>query len=226
MKMRVYLVFIIFILLFIITSAYAQEIQVPMDEKGKIQHIDRKLGKKLDLFTNYNGFSEARLYKSSEEQFVLEVLYKPGENVMRDRVPMSLEEVKAFRTGDIMTIASMLGGAVGLGIGNKIVKGKDFTTGQGALVILGEFLGGVFGTGVALLGPGGSPLLFSIASSLGAVGGLYLTYSMFSEQAVDAHGLSSWELDLDMSGLLAYYTSRNSDNDMPNLPIVGVTVKF
>ena len=49
------------------------------------------------------------------------------------------------------TAASMLGALAGLGLGNKLVQGKDFTTDQGKFTLLSELAGGMLGLGVAYL---------------------------------------------------------------------------
>lgn len=75
----------------------AQEIQVSIDEEGKVEFIDAKLEKKLGLFPEYKGLKEVRLFQISDTIYVLEILYQPGNKLMKHRQPLSEEQVKDFR---------------------------------------------------------------------------------------------------------------------------------
>lgn len=97
MKKKISIVFIVplFICLTEITSA--QEVQIPIDEEGKIEYIDWKLEQKLRLFTEYSNFREARLFQISDTSFVLEIYYQPQERLFKVRLSFSAEEAKKFR---------------------------------------------------------------------------------------------------------------------------------
>ena len=71
--------FVFFVLLFICLNKIgsAQEVQISIDEEGKIDCTDSKLEQELGLFTEYSNFREARLYQISDTSFVLEVSYQP-----------------------------------------------------------------------------------------------------------------------------------------------------
>ncbi len=72
----------------------AQEVQVSLDQEGKIEVIDSKLEKKLGLFKDYNNFKEARLFKTSDSTYVLEISYKEQQKVLRTRLPLTADETK------------------------------------------------------------------------------------------------------------------------------------
>ncbi len=93
------ILFIIFVFLFnlYLELANAQEIQIPIDEEGKIEYIDSKLEQKLNLFTEYVNFREARLFQISNSLFVLEIYYRPQEKLFKKRLQFSLEEVSSFQ---------------------------------------------------------------------------------------------------------------------------------
>lgn len=57
-KMMKNIFFVVFVFLFIdfLEMAIAQEVQVSVDEEGKIEYINSKLEQKLNLFTEYTNF--------------------------------------------------------------------------------------------------------------------------------------------------------------------------
>ncbi len=75
----------------------AQEIQIPIDEEGKIEYIDSKLEQRLGLFAEYNKFREARLFQISDTSFVLEIFYQPQEKLLKVRLLFSVEDTKNFQ---------------------------------------------------------------------------------------------------------------------------------
>ena len=74
----------------------AQEVQIPVDEDGKIGYIDAKLENKLKLFSEYSNFREARLFQISDTLFVLEISYKLQGRFLKNRIYYSKEETKSF----------------------------------------------------------------------------------------------------------------------------------
>src|SRR6185295_10082406 len=75
----------------------AQEVQVPLDEAGRLEMITPELARKLDLFTDVAGFREARLFRVSDSSYVLEVTSGDRAGLRRDRRPLSAAEAAAFR---------------------------------------------------------------------------------------------------------------------------------
>ncbi|MDP4267335.1 MAG: hypothetical protein Q8880_07870 [Bacteroidota bacterium] len=78
-------------------SLKAQEIQVPMDVEGKVNYIDYKLEKKLELFSEYKGFKEARLFQIPDSSFVMEILYQQQDKQVKKREPLSKVQVEELR---------------------------------------------------------------------------------------------------------------------------------
>lgn len=75
----------------------AQEKQIPLDSNGKIGILDSKLEQKLGLFSEYPNFMEARLFQINDTSYVLEVYYRPGRDLLKNRWPLSLEGIRTFR---------------------------------------------------------------------------------------------------------------------------------
>ena len=83
----------------------------------------------------------------------------------------------------------MVGAIVGLGLGQKLVRGKDFTKEQGNLIRFSELAGGLLGLGVAYLissEDSDNSLLYLSASSIGAAAGFGLMYSSYAPKAASS----------------------------------------
>jgi hypothetical protein len=78
--------------------AAAQEIQVPLDEAGRVEVIDTRLAQRIGLFVDrYPGFEEARLFRAADSTFVLEITTSRRGQVSRERIPLSAAEVADLR---------------------------------------------------------------------------------------------------------------------------------
>ena len=97
MKKKTLFVFIMLLFICLTEISNAQEVQISIDEEGKIEYIDSKLKQKLELFTEYSNFREARLFQISDTSFVLEIYYRPQETLLKARLSFSAEEVKNFQ---------------------------------------------------------------------------------------------------------------------------------
>ncbi|MBO8131474.1 MAG: hypothetical protein H0Z29_08165 [Candidatus Marinimicrobia bacterium] len=75
----------------------AQERITSFDEKGKLYTINSKLGKKLSLFKEYQNFQEARLFQLSDSLYVLEIYYKPKNELLKARVSLDYSQVMDLR---------------------------------------------------------------------------------------------------------------------------------
>jgi len=76
----------------------AQEVQVPVDEAGRIQVITAELARRLGLFAEVEGFREARLFQLPDGTFLLEITSGRGNQLQRDRRPLSAADAAAFRS--------------------------------------------------------------------------------------------------------------------------------
>jgi len=93
-------------------------------------------------------------------------------------------------------VASGMAGAVaGLGAGHHLLRGRDFTTGQGVLVHLGEFAGGLLAAGLLVVADVDTDPVwpYMAASSVGAGAGFWFTLHSLSGRAT----ATSWSPDSD-----------------------------
>lgn len=97
MKKKSFFIFILLLFICLIEIISAQEVQIPIDEEGKIEYIDSKLEQKLGLFTEYSNFRKARLFRISDTSFVLEISYQLQEKLLKVRLLLSAEEAKNFQ---------------------------------------------------------------------------------------------------------------------------------
>lgn len=106
----------------------AQEIQVPVDEAGRIQVITGELARRVGLFGEVEGFREARLFQLADGSFVLEITSSPIGQLRRERRPMSAAEAAEFRRDLTARIAARAptaaldhGGRVKLLVGSTLL---------------------------------------------------------------------------------------------------------
>lgn len=97
MRPRTFIAFVA-LLLAAATPLAAQETQVPLDEEGRVQTADADLARRLGLWVDeYPGFQEARLFRTADSAFVLEITTSRQGQVSRQRVPLTAEQVAALR---------------------------------------------------------------------------------------------------------------------------------
>jgi hypothetical protein len=128
----------------------------------------------------------------------------------------------------VYTAAAMAGSVIGLGLGHHLVKNKDFSTGQGTLINLGELAGGLVGLGVAYLispeGGDGNSAVYLTSSALGATGGFWLLYRSFAKDAASHNG-SSWKIEIAPEAVLSYIKNDKFSRS-PEQVIPAVKVRF
>lgn len=79
-------------------AARAQEVQVPFDSAGRVQVVDARLAERLGLFADrYPGLQEVRVFQGADSSFVLEVTTLREGRTVRQRVPLTREEVLDLR---------------------------------------------------------------------------------------------------------------------------------
>jgi hypothetical protein len=81
----------------LVSEGRTQEVLVPLDEEGNLNEVDASLNRELKLFTEYENFHEARLFQINDSTYVLEIFYKPGISMYKDRISLSASEVGEFR---------------------------------------------------------------------------------------------------------------------------------
>ena len=86
------------ILLFSLFSIMnAQDAQVSFDRDGKVWEITKDNKKIADVLQGYPGFVSARLFKTADGKYILEVLYIESEKTWRKNVELSEPEFEAIR---------------------------------------------------------------------------------------------------------------------------------
>lgn len=90
-----------------IGAARAQEIQVPLDEAGRLEAVTPELARRLGLFADVEGLREVLLFQLPDSTFVLEVTSAaPHGRLRRDRRPLSAAEALEFRRDVTARIAA------------------------------------------------------------------------------------------------------------------------
>jgi hypothetical protein len=88
-------------LLFVVPrpAAAQQEVQVALDEEGRVEVVDARLAQRLGLFVDrYPGFQEARLFLVlPDSTYVLEVTRVHEDRTVRERVPLAAAEAAELR---------------------------------------------------------------------------------------------------------------------------------
>lgn len=126
---------------------------------------------------------------------------------------------------------AILGAGLGMGVGNYLVKGKDFSTSQGVYMTLGSFGGAFVAGGLAFLAAGDSDnwQIIPPVISLGAVGGFALTYLAFADNPKIQEKNLSGDLKVDFNPM-ALTTAFSKGNEYSPLnyysPFLSVTYKF
>jgi hypothetical protein len=138
-----------------------------------------------------------------------------------------------FHPGDNAYVtAAMVGGAVGLVAGDRMVANTEFTTGQSVLNTTGMVAGAALGLGIAFVSTTNEPdngTAFITASMLGAGLGFAGTYASFLPAARSARTKSSWRIDLSPLAALAAgarSASGRGTGSAPDAPLVRVSCKF
>lgn len=88
------------VLLTIIASsvlATAQEVQIPFDRAGRIYVISRSFNEQHKIITGFDGFVEARLFKTADTVYSLEVVTEVNGGRGRTTRPLTQQDVDALR---------------------------------------------------------------------------------------------------------------------------------
>jgi len=143
-------------------------------------------------------------------------------------VPLAMVDFTNPKDKRYYTATSMIGSIVGLRLGHTLVKGKDFSTGYGTLITLGELAGGLVGLGGAYLVSSENAensSLFLTSSSIGAMAGFWLMYRSFEQEAQISEKGSSWNFNFNPEGLVFLALSRSSVQKRP-VPLLTCNFRF
>ena len=76
---------------------HPQEVQVPIDQSGSVMEITPELSKELNLYTDVNGFQSAKLYRSNDTLYLLEISWQQDEKSLRKREQLNVIQVAELR---------------------------------------------------------------------------------------------------------------------------------
>ena len=86
-----------FIVVCISSYLHCQEIELPFDQSGSIYEITPELSRKLNVFTEVNGFQSAKLFQVNDSLFLLEISWQQNEKSLRKREQLSSTQVTELR---------------------------------------------------------------------------------------------------------------------------------
>jgi hypothetical protein len=145
-------------------------------------------------------------------------------------VPLAITGFADPKNAKTYAAASIAGGVLGLGMGHMLVRGKDFSSGQGRLITIGEFAGGLVGLGCAYLiakEDADNRNLFLTSSAVGATAGFLFMYRSFAKDAGANRGSSSWNINIAPEGMLALAMSETSNAHTERYPpLIRVDFRF
>ncbi len=128
--------------------------------------------------------------------------------------------------------AAMIGGPLGLALGDRLVANADFNVGQSVLNSLGMVAGAAFGLGIAYVSSGSSgdhPTLYLTSSMLGSAVGFASTYASLLPAARASRANHS-SLRIELSPLAAWAAAPRPRGSGPSaiagVPIVRVSCRF
>jgi hypothetical protein len=87
----------LFLVVCICSYLHPQELQVPIDQSGSVMEITPELSKELNLYTDVKDFQSAKLFRSNDTLYLLEISWQQNEKSLRKREQLSLIQVAEFR---------------------------------------------------------------------------------------------------------------------------------
>lgn len=75
----------------------SQEVQIPIDNNGKVIFLDSSLNNKINVFTDYSEFIEARLFKQTDTTYILEIYYIVDDQYSKHRKILNQMEMESLR---------------------------------------------------------------------------------------------------------------------------------
>ncbi|MGB2869305.1 MAG: hypothetical protein WBD36_12700 [Bacteroidota bacterium] len=136
---------------------------------------------------------------------------------------LDVKQDKQYVTG------SMVGLAVGVGIGQQLVSGKNFTSSQGTRIRLAASGGVILGLGIAQIASSDNQdrTLYLTLGTIGALAGFGLSYAILAPEASSGSLGDGWRMDVNPLGLAAVrggVSLLNNPSFRP--PIVTLQYKF
>jgi hypothetical protein len=110
MRLGVSVVLVVFTVL-TIGDARSQERQIAFDSDGRVMVIDARIAQDLELFSEVEGFREARLFQHVDGAFTLEIRYIEAgqELIVRDAISESVREDLRRRVDSYVALQPRIG---------------------------------------------------------------------------------------------------------------------
>ncbi|MCD4817347.1 MAG: hypothetical protein K8S23_01500 [Candidatus Cloacimonetes bacterium] len=151
-----------------------------------------------------------------------------GSTFLGGYIPISIINMISPKDERVYTASAILGTIAGLNLGTKIVKDKNFSTGEGVLINLGEFVGCALGFGFAyIVSPNDeiSSSLLLTSSAIGATAGFGLMYRYYANNSSSKENKSSFGINFNPNALISLVTGEEFiANSLKSL--FGVSFKF
>ncbi len=121
-------------------------------------------------------------------------------------MPLGFVDMTGTRRENIFTGASLTGSLAGAAAGYYLVAGKEFSQGEGGLILLGEIAGGLLGAGIAYyILPDNRPFIL-VSASAGALGGFSGIYYIFRHNAAGRHLAENLVIQFNPLGLVRIFS--------------------
>jgi hypothetical protein len=140
-------------------------------------------------------------------------------------VPFAILDIADVKDDRTYTQSVMVGALFGLGIGNRLVTGKDFSTGQGRLIELAETAGALTGLGIATMADAQSSEAYTGLGVAGAVAGYVLMYRHLAPKA-DVDERVSWNFQIQPAGLMDMTMGKDHAVSRPTLPAATLEIRW
>jgi len=132
-------------------------------------------------------------------------------------VPLAIVDMFNPDQEKAYSAAAMAGAICGIGLGQHLIRGKDFTTAQSNYIQLSTVAGGLLGAGLAYLLSSDddddvNSTLYLTSSSAGAIAGYWLMYRSLAKSATITENSSSWKINLHPEALVVMVNGKNSNS--------------
>lgn len=170
------------------------------------------------------GLAGGKYLADTRQYTVGDAIFLRSSVVLGSHISVSL--VNLFQPGKSKpyTLGALIGGTAGGILGGRYLKGKDYTTGQGILIAVGQLAGGLLGFGIGYLvasDPSDSEILL-ISSAIGAGGGFALLSSQFTPKK--RKETTDVNLNINLNPLGFYHPKTL--NNLPTIPGLTMKVEF
>ena len=177
------------------------------------------------------GYFAGNLISNSQDYTVGDASVFSNCGLLGAYVPTVINVITETNEPEPVVATAILGSALGMYIGDRLVKGKDFTKSQGTFITIGTFAGGLLGGALGLLIEGNDlnsdGKLVSLFSSFGAVGGFTAMYLSFKDRAKIPESNTSLEFEFNPGSYAVSKLYKNSKSVyQPYVPMLGLRYRF